>query len=220
MCIVGCRLVPNISSVYEAMFSATVSFKHTASILLLPCFLLSAIAPIFPLLLCFFFSPGDAPGRAGLQPASHASVHLRPQVPGYGSAGDHPREEPGHPAPEAHQQVTHLECLPFLFWESYSTSKANTVCLCHSTWPIVLCLQDSGKQSCRFGKEAKDVGGFRTVESSRWVLRPGVKSFTKKSQRSPEITPPWFNLTLNTRLLDFTIGKQTTGNTFEYIFPY
>lgn len=54
MCIVGCRLVPNISSVYEAMFSATVSFKHTASILLLPCFLLSAIAPIFPLLLCFF----------------------------------------------------------------------------------------------------------------------------------------------------------------------
>ncbi|XP_033962306.1 coiled-coil domain-containing protein 149-A isoform X2 [Pseudochaenichthys georgianus] len=47
---------------------------------------------------------GAVPGGAGLQPASHASVHLRPQVSGHGSAGDHPREEPGHPAPEAHQQ--------------------------------------------------------------------------------------------------------------------
>lgn len=53
----------------------------------------------------FFFSPRDAVGRAGLQPAGHASVHLRPEIPGHSSAGDHPWEEPGHPAPEAHQQV-------------------------------------------------------------------------------------------------------------------
>ncbi|CAF87560.1 unnamed protein product, partial [Tetraodon nigroviridis] len=48
---------------------------------------------------------GDAPGGAGLQPAGHAPVHLRPEVAGHGSAGDHPREEPADPAPAAHQQV-------------------------------------------------------------------------------------------------------------------
>lgn len=34
-----------------------------------------------------------------LQFACDSSVHLRPQVSGHGSAGDHPREEHGDPAP-------------------------------------------------------------------------------------------------------------------------
>ena len=91
-------------------------FSSMASLTLVASSKTGFLPPFYSLLFLFLlphslplpFSPGVAPGRAGLQPASHASVHLRPQVPCYGSAGDHPWEEPGHPAPEAHQQVTLL----------------------------------------------------------------------------------------------------------------
>lgn len=47
-----------------------------------------------------------AVGGKRLQFTRDPSVHLGPEVSGHGSAGDHPREEHGRPAPAADQQVT------------------------------------------------------------------------------------------------------------------
>ena len=68
-------------------------------------------------------SPRDAPGGAGLQLASHPSVHLRPQVPGHCPAGDHPWEEPRHSTPEAHQQV--IKMLQWQWQKSPALSSAS-----------------------------------------------------------------------------------------------
>lgn len=55
----------------------------------------------------FCYSEGIvAVGGKRLQFTRDPSVHLGPEVSGHGSAGDHPREEHGGPAPAADQQVT------------------------------------------------------------------------------------------------------------------
>lgn len=48
--------------------------------------------------------------RNWLQLTRDPAVHLGPEVSGHGSAGNHPREEHGHPAPTADQQVIPLRC--------------------------------------------------------------------------------------------------------------
>lgn len=55
--------------------------------------------------------------RKWLQSTSDSTVHLRPQVSGHSSAGNHPREEHGDSAPTPDQQVL----LHFLFQTHVNT---------------------------------------------------------------------------------------------------
>lgn len=63
--------------------------------------------------LCHVCSEGTVTvRRKWLQLTRDPAVHLGPEVSGHGSAGNHPREEHGHPAPAADQQVRRLLGLP------------------------------------------------------------------------------------------------------------
>lgn len=80
--------VDDLASVYDGFTSLS---RHYSTALSFSCCSLTFFSPLCPRCSLFFVvSPGDAAGRAGLQPAGHASVDLRPQVPGHSSAGDHP----------------------------------------------------------------------------------------------------------------------------------
>lgn len=100
--------------------------------------------------------------RKWLQPTRDPAVHLGPEVSGHGSAGNHPREEHGHPAPAADQQVTRLRC---------------RVTPSASMWPLLAaCLfRILGNRVAELEKK------FQTLETSGLWSLPGKYSYHNTS---------------------------------------